>query len=39
MIGSTLIQLVDIDNLEKRRTIADDTVSDESLEVCEDVRV
>ena len=35
VIGSTLIQLVDTENLEKRRTIADDTVSDESLEVCE----
>ena len=39
VIGSTLIQLVDTENLEKRRTIADDTVSDESLEVCEGVRV
>ena len=38
VIGSTLIQLVDTENLEKRRTIADDTVSDESLEVCEGVR-
>ena len=33
-IGSTNIQLVDTNNLDKRRTVADDTVSDESLQVC-----
>jgi len=33
-IGSTNIQLVDTTNLDKRRTVADDTVSDESLQVC-----
>ena len=32
-IGSTSVQLVDTCNLDKRRTVADDTVSDESLEV------
>jgi len=31
-IGSTNIQLVDTNNLDKRRTVADDTVSDESLQ-------
>ena len=32
VVGSTSIQIIDMDNLEKRRTVADDSNEDESLE-------
>ena len=32
MVGSTTVQLIFLDNLDKRRTIADDMGSDESIE-------